>query len=331
MKRTLTSTLAALALLFALPLTLTAQSKGQGNERTADKGKGKAAAAVDQRMRGQGSDDRAEAAGRSDDLNRGRVRAAEVRELRGAVAGPAEMARVDAEARAFRSSVRSTRYFRAFDPSDTPERWRAIALSPRLTERYAGRVATLALARGVPQEALVLRARNDRVLITNPAGVVLLDLDDEEARNLGAWRVVGLDADDEGKKDSPAFCRTGAGHPNWGRQWCIDKGFGLGRSNDMRWGRAVSVEDVLLRPAPSSSGDLTRDVLASVLGSVVVNRLAAHAITLGLVDPLVGRWAVEPTGRRVLLVSSGSVPVAEIVDTNKDDRADLMLIALKSW
>jgi hypothetical protein len=27
----------------------------------------------------------------------------------------------------------------------------------------------------------------------------------------------------------PAFCRSGAGHPVHGRQWCTRKGFGLGR------------------------------------------------------------------------------------------------------
>jgi hypothetical protein len=26
----------------------------------------------------------------------------------------------------------------------------------------------------------------------------------------------------------PAFCRTGEGHPVFGRRWCIEKGFGLG-------------------------------------------------------------------------------------------------------
>ena len=30
---------------------------------------------------------------------------------------------------------------------------------------------------------------------------------------------------------SPSFCRSGAGHPVHGRAWCIDKGFGLGRSS----------------------------------------------------------------------------------------------------
>ena len=29
---------------------------------------------------------------------------------------------------------------------------------------------------------------------------------------------------------SPSFCRSGAGHPVHGRSWCLDKGFGLGRS-----------------------------------------------------------------------------------------------------
>lgn len=306
------STLGATAMLLALqgtPIDAQGRGKGPGDE------KGREQRGADRNAKGN---------------ERGGGKPAEVRELGGAVAGPVEMARVNANARAFRSSMKSGRYFRAYNPDDTPDRWRGIALSTRSAERYAGRVATLALARGVPQDALVLRSLNDRVLIMNSAGVVLLDLDENAARNIGAWSVVRFSDDDDDREGSPAFCRSGAGHPNWGRQWCIDKGFGLGSSNDMRWGRAVLVEDVILRPA-TSSGDMTRDVLASILGDVVFNRLAAHAITLGLVDPLAGRWAVEPTGRRVLLVNSGAVPVAEIVDTDRDDRGDLMLVALKPW
>jgi hypothetical protein len=26
----------------------------------------------------------------------------------------------------------------------------------------------------------------------------------------------------------PAFCRSGAGHPVWGREWCLERGYGLG-------------------------------------------------------------------------------------------------------
>jgi hypothetical protein len=360
----LMSTLGAAALWLLLPaVALDAQGKGKGADKANDKGPDKSQAAANKSQgkandagararqapaqargnqgnagnQGRGNDGIARGnadRGRSDDLNRGRVRAAEVRELGGAVAGPSEMARskrdVKADAKAFRSSMKSGRYFRAYDPNDTPDAWRAVALSPFLSERYVGRVASLALARGVPQDAIMFRNVDDRVLLLNPDGVVLLELDERRVRDMGSWRVVALDDDDEDREGSPAFCRSGAGHPNWGRQWCIDKGFGLGSDRDVRWGRAVSVEDVILRPA-TTTGDLTRDVLASVLGDVVLNRLAAHAITLGLVDPLVGRWAVEPTGRRVLLVNSGAVPVAEIVDSNRDDRADVLLVALKPW
>ena len=359
MTRHFMSTLGAAALLMiAAAPSLDAQGKGKGDDKaqaagrkadnaasravaSQDKGKGKddqarAGKAVDRdenRRRGNPVVARENERGRSDDLNRGRARAAEVRELGGAVAGPAEMANAKAGRKAFKSSMKSGKYFRAFDSDDSPEAFRGYAVSPRLSERYAGRLASLAIARGVPENMLVITpSGSDRVVVTNSNGLVLLDLDEQRARNLGAWRVVALndDDDDRDSEGSPAFCRSGAGHPNWGRQWCVDKGFGLGSQNDLRWGRAVSVQDVVLRPR-NTTGDLTRDVLASVLGDVVFNRLAAHALTLGLAEPLMGRWAVEPSGRRVLLVNSGTVPVAEVVDSNKDDRADVLLVALKPW
>jgi hypothetical protein len=31
----------------------------------------------------------------------------------------------------------------------------------------------------------------------------------------------------------PAFCRSGAGHPVFGRRWCLEKGFGLGDRDDV--------------------------------------------------------------------------------------------------
>ena len=361
MRRMTLSTLGAAALLLvAAAPSLEAQGKGKGSDKAqaaghaghddkdaaraaAEKNKNKDAGDVaradkvregrdDTRRRGNPSVARGEERERSDDLNRGRARAAEVRELGGAVAGPAEMANAKAGRKAFKSSMKSGKFFRAFDSDDSPEAFRAFALSPRLSERYAGRLASLAIARGLPENMLVITpSGSDRVVVTNANGLVLLDLDEQRARNLGGWQVVALnDDDDRDREGSPAFCRSGAGHPNWGRQWCVDKGFGLGSDNDLRWGRAVSVQDVILRPR-NTTGDLTRDVLASVLGDVVFNRLAAHALTLGLAEPLMGRWAVEPSGRRVLLVNSGTVPVAEVVDSNKDDRADVLLVALKPW
>jgi hypothetical protein len=44
-----------------------------------------------------------------------------------------------------------------------------------------------------------------------------------------------------GDRPGPAFCRSGAGHPVHGRQWCRDKGFGLG--GDVLFGRTGRVDD----------------------------------------------------------------------------------------
>jgi hypothetical protein len=349
----------ALALTAALAMPLAGQGKGKGSDDNRGKGsRGDAPAArgnqgqdrgrdaqarsdnrgrgndVDrgraQADRGRGNDDRGRPAvppgqaRRDDDRgNRGaasafgRARAAEVREAGGDVAGPA----------------RGGRFARAFDPDEVRPVVRGFAVSPKLSERIAGRAVALAFDRGVGDDLLIVQPVDNRVRVVNRDGLLLLELDEDRARRLGGWRVVTLrddDDDDDDREGSPAFCRSGAGHPNWGRQWCIDKGFGLGVDRDIRWGRAIELEDVVLRRRVDQT-DLTRDVLFDVLGDVVFNRLAAHALTLGLVDPLVGRWVVEPAGRRVLLVNAGPAPVAEVVDTNGDNRADVMLVALRPW
>ncbi len=66
----------------------------------------------------------------------------------------------------------------------------------------------------------------------------------------------------------------------WGRQWCVDKGFGLGAYRDLRWG---------------------------------------HTNT------------PELAGARILRLNSGDYPIAEIVDSNRDNRADQMVVALRLW
>lgn len=59
-------------------------------------------------------------------------------------------------------------------------------------------------------DAIVLRDRNGRIIV--------VDRDDIEGRFVVNQR--------QGR--GPAFCRSGAGHPVWGRQWCLEKGWGLG-------------------------------------------------------------------------------------------------------
>jgi hypothetical protein len=321
---------AVLALMLsALGATAEAQGKGQGSE----KGKAQAAEARGNakaqggRADAAGQGNKARAAGqqgRGNDASRGNSQGQ----------GSAGQGRSDvAPGRVVRDAAGSVergrgRWARDLGPSELRPAIRPLVSSDRVSHRLAGKAVGLAHARGVDDRTLVVNPSGDRVIVRNRNGQVLLDMDDERARNLGAWRTVTLD--DRVRAGSPAFCRSGAGHPVWGRQWCLDKGFGLGSQNNVRWGRTVDPIDVVLGRR-AMTGDLTRDVLLGVLGNVAFNRLATHALTLGYTDPLTGRWMGEPSGPQVLLVSSGQAPVAELVDVNRDGRADLMYVGLRSW
>jgi len=202
-----------------------------------------------------------------------------------------------------------------------------------VTDRRSERVAAGAIARahlrGLDDDVFVITPTSDRVRILNRSGLVLVDLDDDGARKLGRWDVYSLD--DVVTEGAPSFCRSGEGHPVFGREWCLNKEFGLGSYRDVRWARTTRLDNVIFLQPANTSNDLAREALISLLGPVAYDRLALHAITLGLVDPLVGRWMGEPTGSRILRLSSGLLPVAEIVDRNRDDRADVMVVALRDW
>lgn len=222
----------------------------------------------------------------------------------------------------------NARFKRTWTSSDVRPNLRRYVSSSRPAEFMTAGALAHAHARKVRENAFVMTPSGRQLLVQNRNGDVLVALDDDRARNLGAWRVKPVE--DRAGEGAPSFCRSGAGHPNWGRQWCIDKGFGLGSDNDTRWGRNLDLNDVTFLSEPTSA-TLTRAALAAVLGERAVDRLALHAITLGLVDPLVGTWRTDPAGPRVLLVNSGSYPVAEIVDVNNDKRSDRMVVALRPW
>jgi hypothetical protein len=125
-----------------------------------------------------------------------------------------------------------------------------------------------------------------------------------------------------GNGRGPAFCRSGAGHPVHGRYWCVQKGYGMGR--DTRWDRVRW--DVIFRvPTPRVTRDLQRSYLSDVLGYAVYTRLDARRRHLGISRPLTGRWFIGD-GRSVLVVSAGGIPLAELVDLNRDRRVDLVLV-----
>jgi len=200
--------------------------------------------------------------------------------------------------------------------------------SNRPAEYVTGGAIAYAFARGIPENALVIVPTGSDVWIRNRQGVALVDLDDDRARNLGIWEVSPLA--EPPKQGAPSFCRSGAGHPVWGRQWCLQKGFGLGTSPNVEWAAARDIGNLtFLQPITTST--LTRDALLSLLGPVAFNRLALHALTLGYTDPLTGIWRTDATGPNVLFVNSGQWPIAEVVDENRDQRPDLMLVALRPW
>ncbi|HJP60807.1 MAG TPA: hypothetical protein VJ865_12440 [Gemmatimonadaceae bacterium] len=222
---------------------------------------------------------------------------------------------------------RDFRFARDLTESEVRPSVKKFVLSNRPAEFVTGGAISYALVRGIPENALVITPNGRDVLVRNRKGNPLLAIDDDRARNLGGWQVSPLA--EPVKDGAPSFCRSGEGHPVWGRQWCLQKGFGLGDSPNTRWAAARDIGD-LTWVAPVA-GPLTRDALLNLIGPVAFDRLALHALTLGYTDPLTGVWRTDASGPSLLLVNSGSYPIAELLDSNRDQRPDLMLVALRPW
>lgn len=121
----------------------------------------------------------------------------------------------------------------------------------------------------------------------------------------------------------PAFCRSGAGHPVFGRRWCVEKGFGLGHA---RWRRG-DLGDIIFRRYPRRHGSiLDRPGLEEILGDIILGRLLESAGVRHRRAPVTGRWLqLEDSGARVLQLRSGSLPLAELSDLDLDGRVDVLL------
>lgn len=192
-----------------------------------------------------------------------------------------------------------------------------------------------------------VRRGDGTIQVVRDDGVSLFELDARSAADLGYWRAVVAPrardrSDGEGggifgrgdrypsdrndRGGAPAFCRSGEGHPVWGRDWCLDKGFGLGDGRSA-WGVDRDISDIVLRPDPQRDV-LDRGGLIDVLGDVVFGRLALQSLVLGADEPLQGRWLSSREGPRVLRVRAGDLPVAELVDYERDGRVDRILFNL---
>ena len=334
---------AALSLAVLAPAASPAQGKGKGGEKEkagppakvesrgyqkADRGQDKGRQDDAARAEKSNRDNSAKANRvNSDDMDRGQRGVERRSDRANAVAAGPNPAKGSAKLEFLRGKDLK-RFNRDLRDDQVRPEFRKFLSSGRASEHLAGGAVAYALARGVAPAALLLNPRSDFVELRNRKGNVLLALRDDEARTLGAWRVAPLN--DNTDAGAPSFCRSGAGHPVWGRQWCIDKGFGLGTQGNIRWGRTNNVSDLRWNGDPGT-GSLTRDALLGLLGPTAFNRLALHAVTLGLVDPIAGRWVTDASGQRVLLVSSGATPVAELADYNNDRVVDLLLVALRGW
>jgi len=164
------------------------------------------------------------------------------------------------------------RFARAASVSSMPVAMRHYASSAHRMHVVAAGAVAHAFARDHQNDFRIDDSGN-RVRILNGRGAPLVDLDDRSANDLGRWRVGVLD--DDVREGAPSFCRSGAGHPVWGREWCIDKGFGLGSYDDYRWGRTTDIGSIIF-PRSGIASALTTVALASLLGSNTFNRLALH-------------------------------------------------------
>lgn len=187
------------------------------------------------------------------------------------------------------------------------------------------------------------RGRTDR-----GGGILFPDRRDRDERRRDDDRNDRRDRDDDDWDDDrydrrrengrrgrgPAFCRSGEGHPVHGRQWCRDKGFGLGhddRYDERRMERRRWEDVIFRRPHRTSDGGiLRRGALEDLLGSRVLNRFEDARRRLGSRSAIEGRWV--PTGRRgtqVLQLRTGDLPLAELTDYEGDGRVDVVLVTTR--
>jgi hypothetical protein len=213
---------------------------------------------------------------------------------------------------------------------------------------FAWLTAGLMLALAVPVSAQTLRQNDSDTGWWPWAGAEWERDRDERDRDARDREIRERDdRDDREAKNGngPPFCRNGQGHPTKGWRWCEEKGWGsnrgraqdiLGRDSrrddrdrrdtrDDRWGE-VSWEDVILRRPTSANRRLEQQTLRDILGATVLGRLSTHASRLGARGALDGRL-VNLSGGSVLQLRAGGVPLAELTDSNRDGRFDLVLVA----
>ena len=119
--------------------------------------------------------------------------------------------------------------------------------------------------------------------------------------------------------NGPKFCQNGQGHPVHGRAWCRQKGWDNASLRNTGWG------DVILRRPRYEQSSLGSSVLEQILGRTVYNRFDGQRSRLGLDSNMTGQWRNTSNGTVLDLYASG-IQVAQLIDRNRDGRADVVLM-----
>jgi hypothetical protein len=124
----------------------------------------------------------------------------------------------------------------------------------------------------------------------------------------------------QGKGGGPPFCRSGDGHPVYGRAWCIEKGFTVG-GQDWR-----SFDAGRVRIETRGDRDVDRGGLVDILGDILLGRFEEQRASLHAIEPLRASWLTPDDGPRVLQVWAGPIPLGELVDNDRNGTVDLAVM-----
>jgi hypothetical protein len=149
------------------------------------------------------------------------------------------------------------------------------------------------------------------------------------SRGRGGLPISGGPGRGRGRGDAgtPAFCRTGEGHPVFGWQWCVDRGFAR-RGDRYRpvWQREGWTDIIPPWPTRQREGRVDAGTLGAILGDIVFGRLRARADQLDADGPLEARWIRPQPDALVLQVRAGDLPIAELSDTTGDGSAEVVMV-----
>jgi hypothetical protein len=129
------------------------------------------------------------------------------------------------------------------------------------------------------------------------------------------------------KQNGPAFCRSGEGHPVYGRQWCIDRGFGLG---SVTWRKVPpgQVKFGRVPQGPIDAGRLGWREVAEILTDAALDEIFGDSRRDLDRERLAGQWRGGDTeGLLVFELLLGDEPVAELTDLDLDGQVDVVLVA----